>query len=224
MSRLSAAAWIESRCVPRGFKANFPPTPEEVSVNSRMATRVVSAIVSLAFVSACGDAGTISPTGPSAPQTSEREVSAPPPRLVPTSQSSATGAIEMVSSSPASGASLSVRSCQFGAVTRSCADGWAGTFNVSLSGELRYPVLTVAFYSGDVLCGYAADVRDRIAAGQTVTFRPRWISLSDEFGTFSQACTLPATTTRMVAVLWSDDDWTTQISQEFTTTYKFVRP
>ena len=50
------------------------------------------------------------------------------------------------------------------------------------------------------------------------------ISLSDEFGTFSQACALPATTTRMVAVLWSDDDWTTQISQEFTTTYKFVRP
>ena len=27
-----------------------------------------------------------------------------------------------------------------------------------------------------------------------------------------------------VAVLWSDDDWTTQISQEFATKYKFVRP
>jgi hypothetical protein len=130
----------------------------------------------------------------------------------------------MVSSSPASGASLSVHSCQFGAVTRACADGWVGAFNVSLNGELRYPVLTVAFYSGDVLCGYAADVRDRITAGQTVIFRPTSISLSDEFGTFSQACVLPATTTRMVAVLWSDADWTTQISQEFTTTYKFVRP
>jgi hypothetical protein len=130
----------------------------------------------------------------------------------------------MVSSSPAFGASLSVRSCQFGAVTRSCADGWVGAFNVSLSGELRSPVLTVAFYSGDILCGYAADVRDRITAGQTVTFRPTWISLSDEFGTFSQACALPATTTRMVAVLWSDDDRTTQISQEFTAMYKFARP
>jgi hypothetical protein len=130
----------------------------------------------------------------------------------------------MVNSSPASGASLFVRSCQFGAVNRRCADGWVGTFNVSLSGELRYPVLTVAFYSGDVLCGYAADVRDRITAGQTVTFRPTWISLSDEFGTFSQACALPATTTRMVAALWSDDDWTTHIRQEFTTTYRFVRP
>ena len=29
-------------------------------------------------------------------------------------------------------------SCQFGAVTRSCADGWVGTFNVSLSGERGY--------------------------------------------------------------------------------------
>lgn len=193
-------------------------------MNSRIATRLVLAIVSLTFVSACGDAGAIWPTGPSAPQTSERGVLASPPRVVPTSPSSATGAIVMVSSSPASGASLSVRTCQFGGVTRSCADGWVGTFNVSFSGELRYPVLTVAFYSGDVLCGYAADMRDRITAGQTVTFRPTWISLSDEFGTFSRACALPATTTRMVAVLWSDDDWTTQISQEFTTTYKFVRP
>ena len=169
-------------------------------MNSR-ATRLVSAIVSLTFVSACGAAGTTSPAGPTSLQTSKGGGSAPPPRLVPTSQSPATGAIEMVSSSPASGASLSVRTCQFGAVTRSCADGWVGTFNVSLSGELRYAVLTVAFYSGDVLCGYAADVRDRITAGQTVTFRPTWISLSDEFGTFSQACALPAITTRMVAVL-----------------------
>ena len=193
-------------------------------MRSRIATRLVSAIVLLTCVAACGDAGTTSPTGPSSLQTSERRVSTPPPRLVPTSRSPASGAIEMVSSSPASGASLPVRSCQFGAVARSCADGWVGTFNVSLSGELRYPVLTVAFYSGNVLCGYAADVKDRITAGQTVTFRPTWISLSDEFGTFSQACALPATTTRMVAVLWSDDDWTTLISQEFTTAYKFVRP
>ena len=193
-------------------------------MNARIGLRLVSAIASLTFVSACGDTNIISPTGPSARQASESGVSIPPPALQPTSQSLATGAIEMVSSSPASGASLSVRSCQFGAVTRRCADGWVGIFNVSLSGELRYPVLTVAFYSGNVLCGYAADVKDRITAGQTVAFRPTWISLSDEFGTFSQACTLPATTTRMVAVLWSDDDWTTQVSQEFPTAYRFVRP
>lgn len=190
-------------------------------MNARIGLRLISAIASLTFVSACGDTNMISPAGPSARQAGESGVSSPPPAL---QQSLATGVIEMASSSPASGASLPVRSCQFGAVTRSCADGWVGTFNVSLNGQLRYPVLSVAFYSGNVLCGYAADVKDRISAGQTVTFRPTWISLSDEFGTFSQACTLPATTTRMVAVLWSDDDWTTQLSQEFGTAYRFVRP
>jgi hypothetical protein len=192
-------------------------------VNARLGLRLVSAIASLTFVSACGDTNITSPTGPGARQGSE-SVSAPPPPHEPTSQAQATGAIEMASSSPASGASFFVRSCEFGAVTRSCADGWVGTFNVSLSGELRHPVLTVAFYRGNVLCGYAAAVKDRITVGQTVSFRPTWISLSDEFGTFSQACTLPATTTKMVAVLWSDDDWTMQLRQEFATAYTFVRP
>ncbi len=193
-------------------------------MNARIGLRLVAAVASLTFVSACGDTNIVSHTGPSAWHANERGMSAPPPALQPTSQSLATGTIEMASSSPSSGASLSVGSCQFGAVTRSCVVGWVGTFNVSLSEELRFPVLTVAFYSGNVLCGYAADVKDRITAGQTVTFRPTWISLSDEFGTFLQACTLPVTTTRMVAVLWSDDDWATQLSQEFATAYKFVRP
>lgn len=193
-------------------------------LNSRSGARLIASILSLAFVSACGGAPTVSPVGPSVPQISE-VVGVPPARTVgPAAQSSATGTIEMVNSSPLSGASLSVRSCRFGAVTRLCADGWAGTFNVSLSQELRYPVLTVFFYSGDLLCGYAAGVRDRITAGQTVTFHPTWISLSDEFGTFRQTCALPATTTRMVAVLWSDDDWSTTISQEFAATYTFLRP
>ena len=71
---------------------------------------------------------------------------------------------------------------------------------------------------------YAADVRDHITAGETAAFHPTWISLTDEFGTFRQPCGLPATTTRIVAVLWSDSDWTTQISQEFTMTYRFARP
>jgi hypothetical protein len=62
-------------------------------------------------------------------------------------------------------------------------------------------VLTVAFYKDDMICGYAADVRDRIQAGEIITFRPTWISLSDAYGTFRQPCALPATTTRMVAVL-----------------------
>jgi hypothetical protein len=86
-----------------------------------------------------------------------------------------------------------------------------------------WAVLSVAFYEGPILCGYAADGQQLVPAGQTVTFRPSWISLSDEFGTFPSPCRLPATTTRMVAVLWSDADWTTQLTQEFSGSYTFIR-
>jgi hypothetical protein len=189
----------------------------------RVAQRLTMAIASLALISGC-DAHGSSPTAPSEPRTSSIPALHPPPADSPGPASSSvlTGAIEMVGSSPASGASLSVATCRFGAVTRTCAEGWVGTFNVHLSRELRYPVLTVLFYSGEVLCGYAADVRDRITAGQTVAFHPSWISLSDEYRTFSQPCPLPAQANRLVAVLWSDVDWATQIRREFTTTYTFV--
>jgi hypothetical protein len=129
----------------------------------------------------------------------------------------------MTGSSPGSGASLLVGECRFGTVTRACADGWRGTFNVSLDRDMVWAVLSVAFYEGPILCGYAADVQQLVPAGQTVTFRPSWISLSDEFGTFPSPCRLPATTTRMVAVLWSDADWTTQLTQEFSGSYTFIR-
>jgi hypothetical protein len=130
----------------------------------------------------------------------------------------------MIGSSPGPGASLLVGECRFGNVTRTCADGWRGTFNVSLDREMVWAVLTVSFYDGDVRCGYAADVQPRVSPGQTVTFRPSWISLSDEFGTFETPCRVPAKTTRMVAVLWSDADWTTQLTQEFSGSYIFTRP
>jgi hypothetical protein len=129
----------------------------------------------------------------------------------------------MVGSSPVSGGSLVVGECRFGNVTRICADGWRATFNVSLDRDMLWAVLTVSFYDGAVLCGYAADVQPRVPRGQTVTFRPSWISLSDEFGTFASPCRLPATTTRMVVVLWSDADWTTQLMQEFSGSYTFTR-
>jgi hypothetical protein len=87
-----------------------------------------------------------------------------------------------------------------------------------------WAVLSVGFYEGSTLCGYAADVQQLVPAGQTVTFRPSWISLSDEFGTFPSPCRLPAATTRMVVVLWSDADWTTQLTQEFSGGYTFIRP
>jgi hypothetical protein len=132
----------------------------------------------------------------------------------------------MIDSSPAAGASLLVGECLSGNITRTCADGWRGTFDVSLDRDMVWAVLSVGFYEGPVLCGYAADVQPLVPAGQTVTFRPSRIFLSDEFGTFPSPCRLPATTTRMAAVLWSDADWTTQLTQEFSDSYSytFIRP
>ena len=176
-----------------------------------------------ALVTACGDTGSGTPTAPSQELATQSAAPKPPPQNS-AARSAATGSISMIGSSPGTGASLLVGECRFGNVTRACADGWRGTFNVSLDRDMVWAVLSVGFYEGTVLCGYAADVVERVSAGQTVTFRPSWISLSDEFGTFSSPCRLPATTTRMVAVLWSDADWSTQLTQEFPGSYTFVRP
>jgi hypothetical protein len=180
-------------------------------------------LASCVLLNACGDGGGATPTAPTEPAALQATAPKPPPQT-PATQASATGNISMVASSPGSGASLLVGECHFGNVARSCADGWRGTFNVSLDRDLPWAVLSVGFYEGPVLCGYAADVQQLVPAGQTVTFRPSWISLSDEFGSFPSPCRLPATTTRIVAVLWSDADWTTQLTQEFSASYTFIRP
>ena len=182
-------------------------------------------LASCLLANACGDAGP-KPTAPTGPPSTQAGAPPPPPPQPqnPAPRPPATGTISMIGSSPGSGASLLVGECLFGNVTRTCADGWRGTFNVSLDREMEWAVLSVGFFDGDVVCGYAADVQERVPPGQTVTFRPSRISLSDEFGTFSTPCRLPATTTRMVAVLWSDADWTTQLTQELPGSYIFTRP
>ena len=182
---------------------------------------VAAGLAWCALANACGEAGGGLPTAPTDLSSTQ---AAPPEPSPPTTQRAAAGNISMSASSPGSGASLLVGECRFGNVTRTCADAWRGTFDVSLDRDMVWAVLTVGFYDGATLCGYAADVQERLPAGQTVTFRPSWISLSDEFGTFSSPCQLPATTTRMVAVLWSDADWTTQLTQEFSGNYTFIRP
>jgi hypothetical protein len=183
---------------------------------------VAVGLVLCVLVNACGGAGGAAPTAPTEPPSIQAGAPKPPPQNAATR--AANGNISMIGSSPGSGASLLVSECRFGNVTRTCADGWRGTFNVSLDRDMVWAVLSVAFYEGPILCGYAADVQQLVPAGQTVTFRPSWISLSDEFGTFPLPCRLPATTTRMVAVLWSDADWTTQLTQEFAAGYTFIRP
>lgn len=175
---------------------------------------VVPAVVLSALLTACGDGGAVAPTAPTGPSAT--------PTILPPPAPAASGTITMIDSIPGAGASLLVGTCQFGTVTRRCADEWRGTFDVSASRGVDWPVLSVAFYDGDVLCGYAADAHQRLAAGATTTFRPARISLSDEFGTFSSSCPLPASITRVVAVLWSDSDWTFQLRREFATQYAFV--
>jgi len=174
------------------------------------------------LVNACGDDGPTptAPTGP--PSTDAAAPTPPPPGFTP--RPPANGTITMTGSSPGPGASLPVGECLFGNVTRTCVDDWQGTFNVSLDREMEWAVLTVGFFDGGVSCGYAAAVQERILPGQPAVFRPSRISLSDEFGSFPRPCPLPATTTRMVAVLWSDADWETQLTQEFPGSYIFIRP
>ena len=188
-------------------------------------TRVLLVPVGLALlvvVNACGDSGGVPPTAPAGPTTPRPAAPSPSPEP-PAAPAPATGTISFISSTPAFGALLQVRECVLGNVTRTCADGWSGAFSVSLDRDMAWPVLTVSFYEGAVLCGYAAEDQPRVSAGQSVIFRPSRIWLSDEFGTFSSPCQLPSTTTRMVAVLWSDAD-STMLTQEFAGAFTFVRP
>lgn len=184
---------------------------------------IAAGLVLCVLTNACGGAGAATPTAPTGPSSNQAAAPKPPLQNVATLVA-ATGTISMIGSSPGSGATLLVGECLFGNVMRTCADGWRGTFAVSLDRDMVWAVLSVGFYEGPILCGYAADVQQLVRAGQTVTFRPSWISLSDEFGSFPTPCRLPVTTTRMAAVLWSDNDWTTQLTQEFSGSYTFTRP
>jgi hypothetical protein len=170
------------------------------------------------LVNACGGAGSATPTAPTDSSSTQSAAPKPPPQ-----DQAAAGTISMTGSSPGFGASLLIGECLFGSVTRTCVDGWRGTFDVTLDRDMAWAVLSVGFFDGAISCGYTADVHELVPAGQTVTFRPSRISLSDEFG-FSTPCQFPATTTRMVAVLWSDTDWRTELRQELSGGYTFTRP
>ena len=134
------------------------------------------------------------------------------------------GTIRLVSVNPDPGASLTVQRCIVNGLPRDCV-AWSGAFEVTLAGDIRWPVLTVSFYNGTKLCGYAAATVDAtLPAGVATTFRPSSISLSDEFGSFQPPCALPAKATRMVAQLWTDDNWNFSVRQEFPIQYAFVKP
>ena len=184
----------------------------------------VAAVGSLLFtLSACSSSN---PAGPAPGQTTTANptptVGPPPPTATPPAIS--IGTIKLVSVSPDPGASLPVQRCIVNGLPRECA-GWNGAFEVTLAGEIEWPVLTVSFYDGTKLCGYAAaTVGASLPAGVPKTFQPSRISLTDEWGTFQPPCALPAKATRMVAELWTDANWNFSIRQEFAFQYTFVKP
>jgi hypothetical protein len=131
--------------------------------------------------------------------------------------------IALIGVSPEPGQSLTVAPCGTGGAPRECAAAWSGTFEVTVNGAVEYPVLTISFYDESKRCGYAATGLDTVLPAGTTVFHPKTIYLTDEFGTFSSPCALPARATRMVAELWSDADGTS-VKQEFPIAYTFVKP
>lgn len=174
-----------------------------------------------AVLAGCGGSGSAPPTAPSETVAASPAPAPPPPReqSVPIN-----GDIRLMAVNPAPGASLPVRDCLAGQVTRSYATDWTATFELTSDRHIRWAVLSIGFYDGGRLCAYAADVVLTVTPGETATFRPSRIFLSDEFGTFSAPCALPARTTTMVAHLWTDDDWSISLTREFAGGYTFLKP
>jgi hypothetical protein len=179
---------------------------------------LTTGLIFLVTFSACGGTGGVTPIGPSA-------AGPPPTPPSPVTQGQGHGTITIREFSPRSGATLAVHDgCGSGRVTHRCADNWRGTLDVVVDREMTYPVLVVRFYDGARLCGYGANTRNVVPADTSVSFDVSLIWLSDEFGTFTQPCQLPATTTRMVAELWSDSSsWSNTLIQELpAATYTFA--
>lgn len=140
----------------------------------------------------------------------------------PVSTSSTNGRIAAVSIQPDSGATMTVIDCQSTDGTNRtsfCAEQFRGLFEVMADRSARNPVLTVSFYDGNQLCGYAAATAAVLVADQPLVFGPSVVHL-----TMSEACALPLTTTRMVAEAWSDADWEFSLKGEFANRYTFRKP
>ena len=184
-----------------------------------------AALFLLFALSGCGGSDTGLPTGPG-PIRSGGEAAPPPPTAPPPAgqpASPVTGMITLVGVSPDLGQSLTVAPCGTGGAPRECAAGWSGTFEVAVSAVVQHPVLTISFYDKSRLCGYAGYGGDTVLPAGTTVFHLKTIYLTDEFGSLSPPCALPATATRMVAELWSDADGTS-MKQEFPIAYIFVKP
>ena len=172
---------------------------------------LAAALVTLLAVSACD--------GPSArnsvPNPSPTAPSAPAPQ----------GEITVRSITPGSGATLTVRRCEwYPLYVDFCADRSPMTFDVQYGAHVSEAVVTVGFYNGSQRCGlaYSAMPGPGLTAGSdAVSFTASTISLSDE--DHPLLCPLPATTTRMVVQLWERDRPAVPLlTKEFGHTYTFT--
>ena len=172
-------------------------------------------VVVLAVVGAgCGSNST--PTAPSAPVATSQ-----PSPSTPVSSGPGQGTITIREFSPNLGATLNVRACPSGAVTRPCADQWRSTIDVQVNREMTYAVLVVRFYDGVTLCGLSANTLDVLPPDRPVTFDLSSIYFSD--GGLTTRCQLPMRTTRMEVELWSDSSsWTNTLMMGLPGMYTFV--
>jgi hypothetical protein len=171
-------------------------------------------VVVVTVVGAGCDSGQ-TPTGPTPPATSQAPLS------TPVSSGPGQGTITVREFSPTPGATLAVRPCASGDVTRPCADQWRSTIEVEVNREMTYAVLVVRFYDDARLCGLSANTLDVLPADRPVTFNLTSIYLSG--GGLSQPCLLPLRTTRMEVELWSDSSsWTNTLKMGLPGMYTFA--
>jgi hypothetical protein len=158
------------------------------------------------------------PTAPSAPTVTSRTS----PATSPATSGPGQGTITIRELSPSPGASLTVRSCPSGGVTRACANQWRSTIDVEVNREMTNAVLVVRFYDGATLCGLSANVRDVLPADSRVTFDLSAIWLSGDYS-LAQPCQLPMRTTRMEVELWSDSSsWSNTLMVRIPGAYTFT--
>jgi hypothetical protein len=176
----------------------------------------LSVAVILALVGAGCDRNN-TPTAPSASTVTSRPSSTSPAPSGP-----GQGTITIRELSPTPGATLTVRSCDSGGVTRSCADQWQSTIDVQVNREMTNAVLVVRFYDGATLCGLSANTRDVLPADSLVTFDLSAILLSDDYS-LARPCQLPMRTTRMEVELWSDSSsWSNTLMIRVPGAYTFT--
>ena len=147
----------------------------------------------------------------------------------PSPPASQQGEITVRSIVPASGATLTVRPCEFDdGFLAMCADRVPMTFDVQYRANLPNVYITVSFYRGVQRCGYAASNIVALTAGaEAVALTVSTIVLSYETGAL--LCPLPATTTRLVVQFVNRNGApgsgaTPLLTKEFDHTYTFAQP